>query len=387
MKTTILTVTDETKFVTAHTEGMDKVVSDERYKSLPAELRDLDEGHRLALIDLRSGDSDWVLNRGEHNLQISLTEKMACIRGEMSFPGTPPNENGVYRHPTLGLCADFWNEPLKWAVTLVVDGDKDLLREEIEAARKNFDPSYIADVIPMNLLDKRFSLAELKAWDGSPVPAIEQARLIEEVKALPYGLKGLLMMGPTRTSKTTLAAAYLKDQITYRLVEIQKRFGVRKERTGYEGPTGRLLASMSNKDPTEKHDLLVWRIKVGAWLEAKQKWEYRDFMHPDPAVKPPTVTALGIEEAYDKSRMKLPPILWLEELDKIGNPTKTKLDWLCGLLDTVVELNGHILATTNATREQLVAKLTEPVLWRINDAQNSTDTYHVINLHQYKRVG
>jgi hypothetical protein len=94
----------------------------------------------------------------------------------------------------------------------------------------------------------------------------------------------------------------------------------------------------------------------------------------------PFVTVEKIEHAAAQSGW--PPILWLEELDKIPSTTKNRLRNLYCLIDAVYEAGGTIVSTTNERKEGLERLLGEAIYRRLSGKNDSEDEYVVIDYYE-----
>jgi hypothetical protein len=101
----------------------------------------------------------------------------------------------------------------------------------------------------------------------------------------------------------------------------------------------------------------IWRVQVPDWLDQMQAWDTRPFgdsRHDGREVTPEIINkAVG-----------LPPVLWLEELDK-WKYTETRANYLFRLVDAVYRRGGLIVASTNKTPGQLEDLCGEPIYRRI----------------------
>jgi hypothetical protein len=116
-------------------------------------------------------------------------------------------------------------------------------------------------------------------------------------------------------------------------------------------------------------NLNYWRVKVPTRLREMEAYDSRNYKGP--AVAPPDTAPYRLEETTHETG--LPPILWIEELDKF-RATENRLNMLYSLIDTVYEAGGTIITTTNACPDELEAHLGVPLYRRltgINDADGN----------------
>jgi hypothetical protein len=119
------------------------------------------------------------------------------------------------------------------------------------------------------------------------------------------GLRSLLLYGDYNTSKTTFAAAYIIDVITYR------------------------ISTSQHRDSSAFHPC-VWSINLNEWFDDYLNWRTRD--RGDNEVQPPSVTVRDIVDT--SGRMGLTPVLWIEEFDKV-NITDSNRKWLHTLINRI----------------------------------------------------
>lgn len=211
--------------------------------------------------------------------------------------------------------------------------------------RKLWSPDFLTDLIPPSHIHHRSG--SLRSTDRSPIPRTHQQEWIQRLPASASDLRGWLIVGPAGSSKTTYVAAALVDMLTTRLV-------------GYG---------------LQKADLNYYRLKVPQWLSSMEAWETRDF--GDKAVAPPKLTPSVIEDETD--RTGVPPILWLEELDKF-NPTQPRLRNLYTLVDAVYEASGTIISTANDKLPELRKRLTDPIYRRLSGIYDPPGQYLVFDM-------
>ena len=96
------------------------------------------------------------------------------------------------------------------------------------------------------------------------------------------------------------------------------------------------------------HERSVWRATTAELLDEHEAWARRG---EDDDVKPPSITVGRIRVA---SAAGLRPCLFLDEIDKIA-ATDHKTRTLFGLLEAVYEAEGQVVATSNASFDELVA--------------------------------
>jgi hypothetical protein len=184
----------------------------------------------------------------------------------------------------------------------------------------------------------RINRASIAPWtpslpDGTtlsvPIPVEEQQKRIDNwLRQWPLDLRSLLLCGKYNTSKTTFVCAWLTDVITDRVAR--------------------------TVDWSEDSTPLIFKITLNQWFDEYLAYRTRDFDGSE--VNPPEVTAKVIKE---QSQLNwYPPILWIEELDKVTF-TDTNRKWLFTLVDAVYEEGGCIVATTNDSYKTLADKLGE----------------------------
>jgi hypothetical protein len=157
--------------------------------------------------------------------------------------------------------------------------------------------------------------------------------------------RSLVLYGDYNTSKTTFAAAYVTDVITYR------------------------LSTVSHCDFTSFHPC-VWAINLNEWFDDYLNWRTRD--RGETGVHPPSVTAQEIADT--SNRMGLCPVLWIEELDKV-NMTDVNRNWLHTLVDRIYQMDGCIVTTTNKSHKTLVKELGEGIVGRLDGSRDGKEGF------------
>ena len=105
-----------------------------------------------------------------------------------------------------------------------------------------------------------------------------------------------------------------------------------------------------------------------------EAYEFRDF---GSEIIAPDVTTSMVERATSKTGV--PPILWLEELDKFV-PTENRLRNLYTLIDMVYECNGTIVSTANKSLPALRKLLGGPIYRRLTGENDDPEGYVVYDL-------
>jgi hypothetical protein len=217
----------------------------------------------------------------------------------------------------------------------------DEVRHPICFARSGyFDDSFISwinGIFPETFAGHR--LHSLSPWAKNPIRDDVQAGLIAKIPSRAEDVKGLIMFGRGGTSKTTYAAASIIDMLTFRRVE--------------------------NPRAT---NLNYWRVKVPTWLREMEAYDSRSYKGP--SVAPPDTAPHRLEETTQETG--LPPILWIEELDKF-KATANRLNMLYSLIDTVYEAGGTIVTTTNSRPAELEEHLGVPLYRRLTGVNDADD--------------
>ncbi len=99
-------------------------------------------------------------------------------------------------------------------------------------------------------------------------------------------------------------------------------------------------------------DRYVWRITASVLLNEHVAWETRDKNNENCDIPTPTVTERMISQRV-KSGYR--PSLFLDEIDKLV-PTEFKLNRLGEIIDAIYANNGQLVATSNKSASDLVAK-------------------------------
>lgn len=189
-----------------------------------------------------------------------------------------------------------------------------------------------------------------------PIPMDEQQKRIDNwLRKWPVELRSLLLCGKYNTSKTTFVCAWLTDVITHRIARTERWY--------------------DNSTP------LIYKINLNQWFDEYLSYRTRDF--DGPPIDPPEVTAKVIEEHSQWNWY--PPILWIEELDKVTF-TDTNRKWLFTLVDAVYREGGCIVATTNDSYKTLAEKLGEGIMGRIDGSRDGGDLFKVINFNPPKKT-
>jgi hypothetical protein len=127
--------------------------------------------------------------------------------------------------------------------------------------------------------------------------------------------------------------------------------------------------------------LNYWRVKVPKWIQDTEAFKNKDF--GDQSVPEPELTPHAIEVAT--SSTGLAPILWMEELDKIG-PTEPRLRYLYSLIDAVYESGGTIISTSNMKPGELKKHLGEPIYRRLSGENDPDGTYLVWDFWKMEKM-
>jgi hypothetical protein len=269
-----------------------------------------------------------------------LAEVAGIIRGEIPHACSCQDGFLVLR-TTVG----------EYRVDLILD---DECRHPICYHQSHFDASLLAGAVPPSHAEHR--VHSLGTWKHSPVPQEAQTKPLGMIRSSSQGLRGWVMAGPSGSSKTTYAAAAVTDMLTFRIVD-----GAR---------CGSFSSSHRSGEPHPPcAELGFWRVKAPKWLRDMEAYETRDF-HAD--VHETDLTPHLIESM---ATPELPPILWLEELDKF-NPTANRMRNLYTLIDAVYEARGTIISTTNMTLPKLREHLGDPVYRRLTG--NNDDPEHFL---------
>ena len=173
---------------------------------------------------------------------------------------------------------------------------------------------------------------------------------------MPDGLHGWLMLGAPGNEWSPYAAAAITDWLTFRMLHHMEA----------------IEDHWDGKSPSERVN--YWRVKAPHWIRATEAFEHKDF--GDRSVAKPAVTTDKIEQATAETGW--PPILWLEELDKV-QPTKNRLRTLYLLVDSVYEAGGIIVSTSNATCEGLEKLLGEAIYRRLSGKNDDPEGYLVMD--------
>ena len=115
----------------------------------------------------------------------------------------------------------------------------------------------------------------------------------------------------------------------------------------------------------------VWAITLNEWFDAMLRYRTRDY-DSEEVVPAPDVTAQVIRETSE--RMRIPPLLWIEEMDKVRF-TDTNRNWLHTLINSVYELDGCIVATTNSTLAELRQSLGEGIVSRLDGSRDGEEGF------------
>jgi hypothetical protein len=174
------------------------------------------------------------------------------------------------------------------------------------------------------------------------------------------------MVGRADTSKTTYAAAAITDMLTFRAA------------FNAPNPSGIWWTFTRELDASQ---LNYWRLKVPKWIQDTESFKNRDF--GDQSVPEPELTPHAIETAT--SRTGLPPIVWMEKLDKIG-PTAPRLRYLYSLVDAVYESSGIIISTSNMKAAELKKHLEEPIYRRLSGENDPDGEYLVWDFWKMEKL-
>jgi hypothetical protein len=237
-------------------------------------------------------------------------------------------------------------------VDLVLD---DEIRHSVCAARSNWNGACIDGAVPPKFAAHRAH--SLAVYSKSPINPEVQHFSMGKIPSMVKGLNGWLMVGRAGTSKTTYAAAAITDMLTFR--------------AAFNGPNPSGLWWKYTRE-LDVSQLNYWRLKVPKWIHDTESFKNRDF--GDQSVPEPELTPHAIETAT--SRTGLPPIVWMEELDRIG-PTEPRLRYLYSLVDAVYESGGIIVSTSNMKAAELKKHLGEPIYRRLS-GENDPDSEYLV---------
>jgi DNA replication protein DnaC len=167
-----------------------------------------------------------------------------------------------------------------------------------------------------------------------------QKKLISEVQSGEMYGHSVLYCGPSRTGKTVLASALLQ-----RMIHLYVTEGFFSCFRGCHPP--------------------IYRVNADRWLEQYEEWKYFDFKSERPRPTRPEPNPESVSKLLDRWAEKqtepdqrrdcpddFPPVLILEEIDKF-NGTDSKCRALESLLNTVFELRGMIVSTSNLSKAEI----------------------------------
>ena len=190
-------------------------------------------------------------------------------------------------------------------------------------------------------------IGTLRPIAGLPVSEKHQEDLISRIPATSR-LRSWLVCGPPGASKTTYLAAVAAEEIYRR------------------GALGSYLQA--------------FRVKVPDWLDQMLLWKTRNFA--DTSVKRPYPDVDRIlsgppeldrgSEHFQEDEAYMPPLIWLEELDKI-KLSEFNRNALIRLVDAVYEQRGMILASSNLSPQVLRDFLGDEIYRRIAGTCESPD--------------
>ena len=331
----------------------------EKAKSLiPSQLRDLPADSLFCFDDFTGWSQErWLPTP---SCLSNRSEALAFIRSEGSCKCTCDAGRTVdlLMNSSGTITIAYKNE--------AVDED-----HQICFTKQMYDKKIVQSIVPASHQQHR--MGTLAPFPPSALQVPNQQQMIATLQGLDFSaLRGLLIVGPPGTGKTTMLSALLTDIVTERIH--YHRFIKTPKRRKYR-PYGEV--DNSHIVPTSADDLLCFRLKVPTWLVAYSQWLNRDFS--DSHVEAECLTPETLLKKVEGSDHR--PLLWLEELDKF-NPTKTRLDNLYSLVDLVYEANGLILVSSNMTLPELEEHITEPVFRRISGANEDTNSFLTIDLYK-----
>jgi hypothetical protein len=241
----------------------------------------------------------------------------------------------------------------------------DEVRHPVCVARSNWNSACLDGAVPPKFAAHRAH--SLAAYGKSPINLEVQRQTIGMIPSMVRNLNGWLMVGRAGTSKTTYAAAAITDMLTFRAAFDARPY----DSFGY----------FSSEAEVDTSQLNYWRLKVPKWIQDTESFKNRDF--GDQSVPEPELTPHAVETAT--SRTGLPPIVWMEELDKVG-PTAPRLRYLYSLVDAVYESGGIIISTSNMKAAELKKHLEEPIYRRLCGENDPDGEYLVWDFWKMEKL-
>jgi len=194
--------------------------------------------------------------------------------------------------------------------------------------------------------DRHIRFNTLAPSERSFMPLDLQERLIDHVKANPE--KNFSFYGPAGWSKTTLCLALWDYAVRE---ELDKAF---------------VRCGSSILEWAKSRGCSVWRVSAKRILRELSEYENHDYSEERPPE--PVVTEQRIRSV---ARNGYRPRLFIEEIDKIGNLTKARLNSLFELIQAVHAENGQICLNSNQSIPEFEAAFGADVFRRLSEPENS----------------
>lgn len=209
-----------------------------------------------------------------------------------------------------------------------------------------FNRELVSRLARVGIMDPELSPAKTAASPLSSIPMEQQQKLIDRIKEHPGD--SYAFFGPPGTGKTTLA------NMLYKIMICMNLYGEMVE--GKEKPWTTYQWRITARE-------LCWQAQAALTGQDVVDEDYIDPLSPierrDACRR--IVNRQKIQQAVNAS---LKPHLYIEEWDKIGEVTNTRLLTMFDALDAIISAKGQLVMTSNLTWTEFCQTFGQ-VNWRV----------------------